>query len=278
MMTRDDLDRARAWIGRSVTIEDIVTARLARAFHATLDPHLAAHPDSQAPLGLHWCLGVETAPMAELDADGHARRGSFLPPCPLPKRMAAGGEIEYHAPIPLGAAIRRTSRVEDVQLREGKTGQLCFVSLSHTLVGAGGPVLTERQTLVFREEGSAPAAPVEPDRETAEASRRLTADPALLFRYSALTFNAHRIHYDRQYAAHEGYEGLVVHGPLQATLLLNLAATLLGQPPRRFVFRAQAPILDGPMEIGARVTGEGAAALWTRNAQGGRAMSATAAL
>lgn len=277
-MTQEDLALARTWIGRTTTIDDIATPHLARAFAATFDPHLAPAKERHAPLGLHWCLAFDTAPMANLDEDGHGKRGAFLPPCPLPKRMAAGGEIEIHAPIEIGAAVTRTSRIDDVQLREGKTGQLCFVSITHTLSARGAPLVTEKHSLVFREEGSS-AASNEKDTEAGDVARQLSADAAMLFRYSALTFNAHRIHYDRGYAAErEGYAGLVVHGPLQATLLLNLAAVLLGKSPRRFVFRAQAPILDGPMEIGGRVTGEGAAALWTRNAQGGRAMSATANL
>lgn len=277
-MTQDDLAAARTWIGRTQIIEDVATAHLARAFAATFDPHLVPRVVEEAPLGLHWCLAFDTAAMSNLDDDGHGKRGAFLPPCPLPKRMAAGGELEFHAPIKLGGSVTRTSRIDDVQLREGKTGQLCFVSVAHEIASDGRLALTEKQSLVFREEGSSAAAN-ERDLEEADIGGKLTASATMLFRYSALTFNAHRIHYDRSYAAErEGYAGLVVHGPLQATLLLNLAAQLMGKPPRRFVFRAQAPILDGPMEIGARMTGEGAATLWTRNAQGGRAMSATASL
>ncbi len=278
MMTPEDLALARSWIGRTLTIEDAPTPHLARAFHATFDPHLAPRGSDDAPLGLHWCLAFETAAMAGLDQDGHITRGAFWPPCPLPKRMAAGGDLDIVAPIRMSAPLRRISTIEDVALRDGKSGQLCFVTVKHVFESGGQAALTETQNVVFRAEGSAAASKLEKDEEPAELSAALNADEALLFRYSALTFNAHRIHYDRAYAAYEGYPGLVVHGPLQATLLLNLAARLLGQTPRRFVFRAQAPIIDGPFEIGGRVTGEGAAAVWTRNAQGGRAMSATASL
>ncbi len=277
MMTPDDLAQARAWIGRTQTYEDIVAPHHAAAFRATLAPYLADDPSGAAPLGLHWCLAYDIAETQNLDADGHAKRGAFLPPCPLPKRMAAGGELEIRAPLKLGAVVTRTSRIDDVSLREGRSGQLCFVAITHEFASDGAVALIEKQSLVFRGEGSS-AAPSAPDEEEAEVTKRLNAGTALLFRYSALTFNAHRIHYDRSYAAEEGYPGLVVHGPLQATLLLNLAAELLGRTPRRFVFRAQSPIVDGPFEIGGRVTGEGACAVWTRNAQGGRAMSATASV
>lgn len=276
MMSPDDLALAQSWIGKTQTIEDAASAQGVRAFHATFDPYLAAYAPEEAPLGLHWTLAFDTAAMAELDGDGHARRGGFLPPCPLPKRMAAGGELELLAPLRIGAPVRRTSTIEDVTLRTGKSGQLCFIAVRHALESGGETALIEKQTVVFRDAGSSAPPSAEKDAEIAEIRREVTADALMLFRYSALTFNAHRIHYDREYAAYEGYPGLVVHGPLQATLLLNLAAALLGEAPRRFVFRAQAPIIDGPFEIGGRVTGEGAAAVWTRNAQGGRAMSATA--
>lgn len=275
MMTPEDLALARTWIGRSETSEDIVAPHLVARFHATLDPFLAPMKSNEAPLGVHWCLAVETAGMDRVDVDGHPKRGAFLPPCPLPKRMAAGGELTLLSPIRIGGAIRRVSTIEDVTLREGKTGQLCFVNVRHDIACDGADAVIEKQTVVFRDAGSSAAAAGKAEEEPADIVDAVSATPALLFRFSAVTFNTHRIHYDRAYAANEeGYPGLVVHGPLQAALLLNLAAKLMGAAPGRFEFRAQAPIFEGPFEIAGRKTGQGAAT-WTRT-QNGRAMSAAA--
>jgi len=275
MMTPDDLALARSWIGRAQESDDIVAPHLVARFHAPLDPYLAPTTNHEAPLAIHWCLATDAAQTDDLDDDGHAKRGAFLPPCPLPKRMAAGGALTLHAPIPIGARITRRAAVTDVALREGRTGQLFFVTTEQTLSAAGTLALTETQTLVFREAGSAPAAPSAPASAGA-LTARVEATPARLFRYSALTFNAHRIHYDRVYAREaEGYAGLVVHGPLQATLLLNHAAILLGRPPSRFSFRAEAALYDGAFELCGKRSETGAA-VWTRAGSGGRTMSGDA--
>ncbi len=274
-MTPSDLALARTWIGRTETTHDIVSAHAVAQFRATFGAHLAPQTENAAPLGFHWCLATDVAPTENLDDDGHAKRGAFLPPCPLPKRMAAGGAIELYAPLRIGGAITRVSTIEDVTLREGRAGQLLFVAIAHDIACDGAPALRETQSLVFRGAGAS-AASGEQISEKADISESVEAREALLFRYSAMTFNAHRIHYDRDYAREaEGYAGLVVHGPLQATLLMNLAARLAG-PFKRFEFQARAPVFDGVFQIEGRKTGIGASACWTRNAQGGRAMSATA--
>jgi len=274
-MTPSDLALARTWIGRTETTHDIVSAHAVVQFRATFGAHLAPQTENAAPLGFHWCLATDAAPTENLDDDGHAKRGAFLPPCPLPKRMAAGGAIELYAPLRIGGAITRVSTIEDVTLREGRAGQLLFVAIAHDIACDGAPALRETQSLVFRSAGAS-AASGEQISEKADISESVEAREALLFRYSAMTFNAHRIHYDRDYTREaEGYAGLVVHGPLQATLLMNLAARLAG-PFKRFEFQARAPVFDGVFQIEGRKTGIGASACWTRNAQGGRAMSATA--
>ncbi|MGQ0486341.1 MAG: FAS1-like dehydratase domain-containing protein [Hyphomicrobiales bacterium] len=250
-----------AWIGRRAVREDVVTARLADAYRATLAPRLfvPASPD-EAPPGLHWCLAVPTPADTDLGPDGSEARGSFLPPAPLPRRMWAGGEVEMIAPIRIGATIRRTTTIADIQERQGRSGRLCFVTVRHEIESDGVLAVRERQDLVFRETGRG-ATPVASARPNSDLIWQVDASPVLLFRFSALTFNGHRIHYDYPYATQtEGYGGLVVHGPLQADLLLNQAAVLLGAVPRRFSYRCTAPLIAGqPFEVlSARAAGHAA--------------------
>jgi 3-methylfumaryl-CoA hydratase len=175
----------------------------------------------------------------------------FLPPVPLPRRMWAGGELRLHGRLRVGDAVTRTSRIADVTLKEGRTGALCFVTVEHEITGPEGLAISERQDIVYRgvEAKTVPAAGAAPLRHgvprEAAWRRETGVDPVLLFRYSALTFNGHRIHYDRDYAVGvEAYRGLVVHGPLQATLLLDYAAEIFGKPPARFNFRGVSPLFD----------------------------------
>jgi 3-methylfumaryl-CoA hydratase len=249
------------WIGRRAQRDDIVSKRLAVAYRASLEPHLfiPADPD-ETPPGLHWCLAVAAPALGDLGADGSEARGGLLPAAPLPRRMWAGGEVETFAPVRIGAAIRRSSTIADVQERQGRSGRLCFVTVRHDIECGGVLAVRERQDLVFREAGSgAPAAPSA--RPRADLARKIDASPVLLFRFSALTFNGHRIHYDHPYATQtEGYGGLVVHGPLQADLLLNQAAVLLGAVPSRFSYRCIAPLIAGrPCEVLSALAGEHAA-------------------
>ena len=211
--------------------------------------------------------------------DGHARRGGFLPPVPLPRRMWAGGRFEFHQPLHIGERISRVSRVADVTHKQGRTGELVFVLVRHEISGAEGPAVVEEQDLVYRDHsGSALAPPAAPSSHGWE--RILRADDVLLFRYSALTFNGHRIHYDRRHATEtEGYPGLVVHGPLIATLLVDLLRRNLPvKNISRFSFRAVRPLFDtAPFSICGQPEGD-RVRLWAKNESGGLVMDASAVL
>ncbi|MGH1572174.1 FAS1-like dehydratase domain-containing protein [Methylobacterium sp. P31] len=236
-----------AWIGRTRELSDHVTPRLLAEFRATFAPHLAPLIEGLAPPALHWCLAPETPPADSLGPDGHAAKGGFLPPVPLPRRMWAGGEIETLADLREGDRITRTETVRDVAFKAGRSGKLCFVTVDHAVSTDRGLALRERQEIVYREAaGEQTGTVAEPERDDPRAYDTVwavAATPTLLFRYSAMTFNGHRFHYDQPYATQvEGYADLVVHGPLQATLLMNLAATLLGRVPRLFTYRGVSPM------------------------------------
>ncbi len=250
-----------SWIGRRIERDDIVSERLAAAYRASLEPHLFIPADpGETPPGLHWCLAVAAPAADELGPDGSEARGGILPPAPLLRRMWAGGEVETMAPIRIGAAIRRISTIADVQERQGRGGRLFFVTARHDIECGGILAVRERHDLVFREAGSSPP-PAPSARPEADLVWQIDASPVLLFRFSALTFNGHRIHYDHPYATQtEGYGGLVVHGPLQADLLLNQAAVLLGAVPRHFSYRCTAPLIAGrPCEVLSARAGDQAA-------------------
>jgi 3-methylfumaryl-CoA hydratase len=274
----------RGWIGRRSEAEDVVTQGLVEGFRATFAPHLAPRGEGEAPLGIHWCLAPPMAPMAELGPDGHPAKGSLLPPVPLPRRMWAGGEIEGSAALRIGDRVLRRSTISDVVAKEGRSGPLCFVVLRHEYSTERGPAFRERHDIVYREmpaqnPTSAPTpAPTEPQEVSLdERSWRVEATPVLLFRYSALTFNGHRIHYDHPYVTEvEGYPGLVVHGPLQATLLLNLAAAIGAPSPFRFRYRGLSALIAGqPFDVRGRAAG-GKIECWTRDAAGRTCMEAEA--
>ena len=245
-----------AWIGREHRAKDRLDEGLAARWLATFDlprPHPAIMPQ-----GIHFALCTPQAPSATLGEDGHPARDdspdSFLPPFPMPRRMWASSKIAFHAPIAIGAVIERTSRIASVSEKEGGSGRLAFVDVEHHTRANGTIAVIETQTLVYRE-AAAPDAPLSPpalgeaqfDPADWDAHRTLAPSPALLFRYSALTFNTHRIHYDAPYASEvERYRGLVVHGPLTASLLLQLAAAELGANRlRSFQFRGLSPAIVG---------------------------------
>src|SRR2546426_6348898 len=244
---RLDLDHLRQWIGRSTEATDIVTAQLVKGLRATLFQNIGEPVTGDAaPWTTHWCLAQPVFPMSQLGPDGHPTRGGFLPPVPLPRRMWAGGELEFFGPLRVGDESTRISRISDVTMKTGSTGVLCFVSVEHTITTPRGTAIRERQDIVYRDMGGAapasakapPPAPVAKHRESHVSA------PVLLFRYSALTFNGHRIHYDRDYVTKvEGYPGLIVHGPLIATLLVDLLRWQLPDARiARFEFRAARPI------------------------------------
>jgi 3-methylfumaryl-CoA hydratase len=285
-----DVAALRGWIGRTDRATDIVTPRLAQGLLATLDQDGPALVEGQpVPATAHWCLTQPTVPMSGLGPDGHPARGGFLPPVPLPRRMWAGGALEFREPLRVGDAVERESRIADVAVKEGRTGTLCFVTVEHRISTPRGLAILERQDIVYRDMdrpqgGSAPAAappPPSPDARQPRWRRVVQADPVLLFRYSALTFNGHRIHYDRSYCIEaEGYPGLIVHGPLQATLLVELAASARdGRAPRFFEFRGARPLFDGaPFSVNAIEAdgGGGGLELWAADEQGRTTMTAKA--
>lgn len=256
-MKQIDLQALRRWIGRTQRCVDILTARLVASLQATLSGTVQdTEADAQSiPHCIHWCLAPQIPPASTLAADGHAARGEFLPPAPFSQRMWAGGEVAFYEPFRLGDEVTRLSRVEDVRLKTGGSGALCFVVVRHEFSNPRGPAISERQDIVYRE----PSAGQVVARQTSEGApreqwrRQLRCNPVLLFRYSALTFNSHRIHYDADYCRQqEHYPGLLVQGPLQASLLLEFASSIRDhRRPRSFTYRSVAPLFAGPAQLGA---------------------------
>lgn len=256
------------WIGREARQEDRLDPALARRWCASFDRAL---PDGAAlPQGIHFCLCTPEAATAALGEDGHPARdggaAGFLPPVPQPRRMWAGSAMTFHRPIALGDAITRTSRIAAISEKAGGSGALVFVEVDHATHTEGELAVEERQTLVYRAaaDADAPLSPPDPDGGAFDPSgwdahRVLVPDERLLLRYSALTFNTHRIHYDAPYArAVERYRGLVVHGPLTASLLLQLAGARFGENAlARFAFRGTSPAIAGePLHLVLRGAGE----------------------
>lgn len=263
------------WIGPVERAEDRLSAGLARRWRATFDLPAAPH-DAPLPQGVHFCLCPPDAPTAMLGEDGHPQRddaavSSFLPPVPLPRRMWAGSSIAFDAPLRAGATIERTSRIVRIVEKRGSSGPLVFVDVLHTLTADGEAAVRETQTLVYREAATADASLTPPaagpgqfDPAEWKAQRALVPDPRLLFRYSALTFNTHRIHYDLPYAREvERYRGLVVHGPLLASLLLQLVAARHGDNAlAEFAFTGLSPAIAGePLHLVLREEAGGDIAL-----------------
>jgi 3-methylfumaryl-CoA hydratase len=276
-----DIDHLRQWIGRSTEATDIVTAQLVMGLRATLFQEVGEPiKGDAAPFTVHWCLAQPVFPMSMLGPDGHPTRGGFLPPVPLPRRMWAGGEIEFLQPLCVGDESTRTSRIADVTVKTGSTGTLCFVAVEHTVTSPRGIAIRERQDIVYREmtSGAPAGAKAPPPPPKAQHRETHVSDPVLLFRYSALTFNGHRIHYDCDYVTKvEGYPGLIFHGPLQAALIIEMAAKLRsGKPPNKFTYRGLQPLFEGSeFSINANEAADGME-LWTANAEGQPTMKGTA--
>lgn len=263
------------WIGRTTEAEDILTPRLAQSFRAIFCSHLAEADDL---LGIHWCLAPEIAPMDKLQRDGHVATGGFLPPVALPRRMWAGSETQFLAPLRVGDHTKRTSRVTEIVEKTGKTGALCFVKVHHHIENERGPVISEVQTIVYREAATGKVKAV-PSPSAVSAHRQAFAvDPVLLFRYSAITFNGHRIHYDAPYTMDvEYYPGLVIHGPIQATLLLNFAAKLGQHSPVKFSFRGVSPATGAQqLQVCAQALSNTAMSVHVENAEGVTTMAGEA--
>ena len=275
------------WIGRSETVTDVVTATPYAALSATLDrPADRPSAGTALPPLWHWLYFLPLHRQSEIGPDGHAKRGGFLPPVPLPRRMWAGSQFEFHGPLRIGDAVTRTSTIVDVTEKSGRTGQLVFVKVRHEIRRRDEQAiaLTEFHDIVYRE---APkpgdvAPPPKPAPSGSRWERTWVPDDVLLFRYSALTFNGHRIHYDRRYVTEvEGYPGLIVHGPLIATLLLDLLRHAMPDATvARYEFRAIRPVFDiHPFAVCGEPQPDGTTVrLWARDHEGFLAMDATATI
>ena len=271
------------WLGKTEQCEDDIAPRPAAALADTLDKlNFDARPGQPLPPAWHWIYFRSSAPASELGPDGHPRRGGFLPPIPLPRRMWAGSHLRFHQPILIGDHLQRRSTIADITLKHGRSGQLAFVKVQHAYYRQTTCVLEEEHDIVYREAATPGAAQAQtaaaPDNS--DWSRTIAPDPVLLFRYSALTFNGHRIHYDRSYCQEvEGYPGLIVHGPLIATLLLDLVTTSQPSPVREFKFRALSPLFDtGDFSVNGRRLDGNRGELWASNQRGQLCMQATAQL
>ena len=279
-----DLAHWRGWVGRTEQRNDAVPAAALDAWAATLDRDdpLAAAGDDVPPLA-HWLFFLPLARQSLLGPDGHPQRGGYLPPIDLPRRMWAGGRLQFQQPLQVGDVITRTSRIASVDAKSGKSGALAFVTVRHEIGCPRGVAIVEEHDIVYRDAPQPGAAAATPQAAPTDQtfSRRIVPDPVLLFRYSALTFNGHRIHYDRSYVTEvEGYPGLIVHGPLIATLLMDLLRRHRpGSVVERFSFTAKSPLFDlHPFDVCGRFDGERNVVLWARNHQGALAMQAAAEL
>ena len=289
-MVADDIDLT-AWIGRSETLHDSIGATPVRALAATLDhaPSPIEHGCALPPLW-HWLYFLPLHRQSEIGPDGHARRGGFMPPVALPRRMWAGSQLEFRAPIRVGDRVSRSSTIVDVTVKGGRSGRLVFVKVRHELRcnddggGAAEPALVEFQDIVYRAARQAGDIDPPPQPAPAEAAwrRQIVPDDVLLFRYSALTFNGHRIHYDRRYVTEvEGYPGLVVHGPLIATLLLDLLRRQMPDADvAAFRFRAVRPSFDlHRLQVSGAPLADGKTVrLWAQDHDGWLTTDATATL
>jgi 3-methylfumaryl-CoA hydratase len=269
------------WIGKTEVRSDIVIAGQVAALSATLDrSDPEPQPGDPLPPLWHWLFFLDRHRASELGPDGHARRGGLLPPIPLPRRMWAGSRFEFHHALRIGDQMTRETRVIDIKEKSGRSGPLVFVVVRHEISNADGLAVTEEHDIVYRDHSrdKSTAAPAQPAPADAAWERTIQPDDVLLFRYSALTFNGHRIHYDRRYATEvEGYPGLVVHGPLIATLLMDLLRR--NQPTAvvaRFSFRAVSPLFDTAPFVVCGKPEDKTIRLWAKDAAGNLAMSAEA--
>jgi 3-methylfumaryl-CoA hydratase len=271
----------RGWEGRSETQHEVIAGAPARGLAAMLDlDAVPAGVDGGLPPLWHWLYFLPRAAQSALNVDGHPRLGGFMPPVPLPRRMWAGGRLRWQGPVRLGDMLQRRTTIRSVTHKAGRSGDLVFVTLSHETAADSGTLLVEEQDIVYRA-APAPGEPPPPPQAAprdAAWTRTVTPDPTLLFRFSALTFNAHRIHYDRPYATDvEGYEGLIVHGPLLALLLAELARRERPQSRvDRFEFRAVRPTTDlHPFRLCGEPTADGRGArLWAQDHEGWLTMQA----
>ncbi len=275
-----DVDYLRDWVGREETATDLIDIGTLRRIGAFFDRDTAIAPGDPVDETWHWCFFHPATAHDDLSGDGHLITGGFLPPFALPRRMWGGSSLTFHAPLLAGKIAEKTSRVLSVDLKQGKSGALGLVKVEHLISQDGTLCRREEQDIVYREAATGPqGAAKAPDCPEGTQHRvEVLPDPVRLFRYSALTYNAHRIHYDRTYAtSEEGYPGLVVHGPLTASLLAGFARSLrAGAPLKAFSFRGTSPLFDSAaFTLNAR-SDDDTEILWAERPGGGMAMSARA--
>ena len=266
------------WVSRSETVTAEVAPVQAAMLAATLDMDRAPARGDPLPLLWHWLAGPPTARQSALGVDGHPARGGFLPPVALPRRMWAGSQLRFHAPLMVGEPLSRTSTITAVTTKAGRSGPLIFVDVMHEIAQANRTAMTEHQNIVYRDfpapgdSASPPSAP--PPAVPHDWRQDFAPDSVMLFRYSAATFNGHRIHYDRPYATgEEGYPGLVVHGPLTATLMMETLRRHVAGEVRSFEFRGLKPLFDGePFGICGKAGDGGKVDLWVIDVWGEIAM------
>ena len=275
-----DIAHLQGWVGRSQSSEEIVSRLQATQLAALFDREAAPRPGEELPGLWHWANAFPPQRQSLIGTDGHPVRGGFLPPVPLPRRMWAGGEVSYVRALQVEEPIQRTSTIRSVSLKEGGAGALVFVQVAHELSGFDGPAISELQTIVYRDDPAPgqPAPSGRPAPRDADHVRAWRPDAVQLFRYSAATFNGHRIHYDLPYARDvEGYPGLVVHGPLAATMMVAWLAEHAAQPVSRFAYRGMKPLFAGDaLAIGIKGTGEGRYSIWVADGAGELAAQAEA--
>lgn len=279
-----DLDLLKPWIGRAESREDLIHLAAVNAMAATLNKDQKLSAGDPLPLLWHWLFFWAVSPASSLGPDGHPRRGGFLPPVELPRRMWGGGRLTFNADLPVNALATRISHIKAIDVKTGSSGRLAFVTVAHEISAQGKVAIHEEHDIVYRDNPLPGAALAVPKATPVNAawSRVISPDPVLLFRYSALTFNSHRIHYDRSYTTEvEGYPGLIVHGPLIATLLMDLLCTQCPERGvREFSFRAVSPTFDTEsFSVNGKLSDDGhEAQLWAANSRGELTMQATALL
>ncbi len=265
------------WIGKTETIEDVLTLAPARAIASMLNHEIQPKIGDELPPTWTWIYFLPTPRQSLIGADGHPQKGGFLPPVPLPRRMRAGGKVTYLSSLKIGDSVRQVQTVKNIQIKEGRVGILVFVAVFHEIFVSDELAVTEEMNLVYRDfpAPSEQLPPVIQSPQDPEWIREINPDLVMLFRYSALTMNTHRIHYDREYAINEeNYQGLLVQAPLTVTLIMDL---LMNELPNAHVeqinFRATRPLFDGkPIRIEGKRVDEGAL-LWGIDFQGALAMT-----
>ena len=281
MSTKVDIDHLRKWIGKIDNVTDYVTPIVEQRYRATLNMDIG-NPKDGDPVtsGLHWMLGWNLVKNDELGVDSHPALGEFLPPVPLPRRMWAGIQIKVLKPIRVGDKVIKQSTVADIQVKEGRTGLLCFVTAEYNFLVNDEVTINEKHNIVYRDisksgGGSGYSKDIP---EKADLSEKIFMHPTILFRYSAIGFVGHRIHYDHPYTVNEeNYPGLIVHGPLQATYLLRAAEKLMGKPVKSFTHKVMAPVFaDSEYMVGVDKMDDGSVSCWGATKEFGVTMRAEA--